>query len=205
MRKYSTCLAALLLMSTALTADDTPVTSIDISKYYNDYQLVKSTRKTRVLTAYTSRYLANPTKPIDIKAATINALEPAYKGKQNARFFKNHLASKYRTSAQRLNIDALNAHELFCLGYLTLNDNYARQGEAITLLKKASAKAPHSYTIAAVLAMARGQRALKSDWCEVWYSTEKVLGDKKLNRDLRTRARQEFMQYMKKYKKYCKE
>ena len=202
MRALSILTFASLVSLMPLLADS-PVTSTAFYTAYLEYQQVKDANKAGVLTKELAHYLVGQENPLGIKAAVINGLSWDLNGKRNAQVFKGYLASKYGVGARYLKLGRLSADELFSLGYLTLLDDYFKPQKAIPILELASRKKSTSYTIAVVLSLARAQKAINSDWCEIWYQYDKVNKDPLLNRDLRAEAIEIIMNYMHLYKKYC--
>ena len=183
---------------------DSPITSTNFYKAYQDVALVKEARAQKILSPRMAKFLSNPEAPLDQKAALINALSWRFKGKSNSDIYKYFLARKYKTRAAVLNLADLNTGEIFSLGYLSVMDNYFKPDRAIPLLEEARKRDNKSFTIAMILAITRAQAAMKNDWCEVWRLTEAVLNDKSLNKDLRESAVQIIVDYMKLYQSSCK-
>jgi len=196
--------SAFLFMFTAICHGDSPITSTPFSQAYLDVEMVEKAKEEGVMSLEIAEYLSSPSNPVDAKAAVINALSWDVEGKSNSELYLYYLALSYRTPIDDLDIDALNGDELFSLGYLTVMDDYFNPDEAIPLLEKANAKRKDSFTVSIVLALAKAQKAMESDWCEVWKLTDGVLGNKRLKQDLRPRAKKIIVDYMTLYKNDCK-
>lgn len=192
--------AMLLFAFLALVRADSPITSTDFARAYLDVAMVKRADKTRVLDREIADYLSDPEVAIDCKAAVINALSWDLDGKHNAELFKYHLALKHQRTLDRLETGDLTADEVFCLGYLTVMDDYFDPAPALPLLEEARRRIPKSFTVAIIGALAQAQKLMDSDWDEVWKVTERVLEDKSLKSDLRSKARQIIIDYMILYK-----
>nr|MBP8917330.1 hypothetical protein [Chitinophagales bacterium] len=93
--------------------------------------------------------------------------------------------------------------ELLCLGYLIAMDDYFVVDEAINILEMAASKKKTSYTINLILAMAKAQKAMDTDFCRVWTLTSAVIQDGSLKRDMKTSAIQAIVDYMILYKTDC--
>jgi hypothetical protein len=196
--------SAFMFVFVAAIYGDSPITSTPFSQAYLDVEMVKEAKEEGLMSLEIAEYLSSTSNPVDVKAAVINALSWDVEGKSNAELYLYYLALSYRTPIDDLDIDALNGDELFSLGYLTVMDDYFNPDEAIQLLEKASAKRRDSFTVSIVLALTKAQKAMESDWCEVWKLTDGVLGNKKLKQDLRPRARKIIVDYMSLYKDDCK-
>ncbi|HHT9109297.1 MAG TPA: hypothetical protein ACFYD9_11675, partial [Candidatus Wunengus sp. YC64] len=77
---------------------------------------------------------SSPENPIDVKAAVINGLSWRFEGKNNAELYAYYLALLYHLSITELDTAFLSADEIFCLGYLTVMDDYFHPEYAIQLL-----------------------------------------------------------------------
>ena len=184
---------------------DSPVTSTPFSDAYMDIEIVKKARAEGTLNSEMAGYLSSKKNPIDKKAALINALSWKYGGKDNAKRYLAYLEEIYRVSPGNLDINTLRGDEIFCLGYLTLMDDYFHPEKALPLLEKAWKKMKDSFTISMILTIARAQKVMgaNTDWCKLWSTTEKVLQNKKLKYDLRAKAKQIILNYMTLYKEDC--
>ena len=114
------------------------------------------------------------------------------KGQKNAPHFRAALAQKYPSGDLE---GQLSADEAFCLGYLTAMDSYNKAGPALPYLERAQQGRPHSFTIAIVHALVSCQ--VDSNYDGWWDVMSKVLDDKNLYADLRGRAREVIIDYMK--------
>lgn len=183
---------------------DSPITSTKFYEAYMDVTMVKRAHLEGVIGIEIAEFLSSPENPIDTKAAVINALSWKFEGKDNAEFYMYYLALLYHIPITELDTNFLSADEIFCLGYLMVMDNYFYPEGAIPLLEEAHTMQRDSLTISMILALAKAQVALTKDWCEVWKLVERVLGDKKLNQDLRPEAIKMIIDYIILYKEYCK-
>ncbi|MEO0376901.1 MAG: hypothetical protein AAF329_20230 [Cyanobacteria bacterium P01_A01_bin.17] len=196
--------AALLLNVAAPSRADSPITSTDFSKAYQDYDIITKAQKTGTLDLEMAQYLSSPSTPIDIKAALINALSWKFEGKRNATLYRQYLGLTYKQPIEKLRPEQLSDDELFSLGYLTVMDDYFKPEKAQPYLEAAQQRTPKSYTIAMVNALTQAQAALNSDWCQVWRVTEKVVNDSTLDQDLRPAAKKIILDYMGLYEESCR-
>lgn len=200
--KFFTILYVLLVFSQGVFADS-PATSTPFSEAYLDIPLVKMAQEQGVLNEEMSRFLTDLNISIDQKAALINALGWKFDGKKNAEIFTQYLMKKYRFQTKDLPIYALNGSELMCLGYLKLLDDYFHPLEAMKILEGALKIKPNSFTVNIVTAIARGQVAFDTDWCQIWRFAETVLNNKSLNEDFRPEATSIIMDYLILYRDSC--
>lgn len=203
MMKIALTLFLPLLFAATLFADS-PLTSTDIAGYYiGDYAVVSNAKNAGTLTDSLAMYLDDKSALIDVKAAVINAIGWNYDGTSNAETFRTFLAKKYNTTPGNLDLRTLRADELFCLGYLRAMDDYFNVDSAIQILSLAKTKAPKSFTVNIILAVVKGQQAMDFDFCKVWQVTSEVLQDNSLQRDMKTDAIQDIVNYMILYKSDC--
>ena len=198
-------IAFLMCVSVQQAKADSPLTSTYFASYYYEYPIVGQAETSRGLNAAIMAYLADDNNLLDVKAAVINAIGWNYESTSNASQFWDYLATKHGLTSQTLTMSSLNAHELFCYGYLLALDDYFNVDAAITALTLAAEKNTTSYTIALVLAITEAQKAMDYDWCAVWKYTREVLNDTTLKRDIKTAAIQSVVDYMILYKSSCAE
>jgi hypothetical protein len=167
-----------------------------------DLEIVQKAYKKGILDLEIAEYLSSQNNPIDVKAAVINALGWDFNGKYNSTLYKYYLALTHGKTLEKLSLNSLTVDELFCLGYLTIMDDYFHPEKAIPLLEKAAEKRNDSFTIAIILALAKSQKELPDNWSNIWKITEKVLNNKTLKKDMREEAIKIIIDYMILYKKY---
>ena len=113
---------------------DSPLTSTDFSKAYQNEEVVKKASLTRGrLTKELMGWLASENNPIAIKMAIINQLGWDFNGKHNSKLFFNYLKKTegYSDTAD-FGING-NDYELLCMAYLKAMDNYFEVDEALAL------------------------------------------------------------------------
>jgi len=192
-----------LFMFSAVTHADSPITATDFYEAYMDVKMVERAHLEGVMGLEIAEFLTSPENSIDVKAAVINALSWKFDGKNNAELYAYYLALLYHVSVTELDTEFLSADEIFCIGYLTVMDDYFHPEKALPILEEAYKTMGNSFTVSIILAIAKAQRAFDSDWCEVWKLTEAVLQNKELNQDLRPEATKMIVDYMVLYKEYC--
>jgi hypothetical protein len=193
------CLLFIALLPSAVHADS-PITSTPFSDAYPEVDLITNAKAEGVMNMEFAKFLCDPDKPLDQKAALVNALSWNIDGKQNAEIFTYYLALKNQKTVTDLRNEDLAPDELMCLGYLTVMDDYFNPDRALPYLEKAVEKLPKSFTCAILLALTRAQKLMDSDWSEVWKVTEKVFRDKTLKLDMKKKARDIIYDYMVLYK-----
>ena len=185
---------------------DSPITSTDFYKAYLSIPEVESARSIGIINEQIANFLLNAEHTIDKKAAVINALSWDLNGKVNAILFNKYLYKKYNYIE---NPDSLihiyTDSELFCLGYLTVMDNYHKPEKGLIFFDSIKSSLKHSYTVKLIYALTKSQILLSNldRWCEVWTNIEKVKNNKNLDVDMKLEARNIIFKYMKGYEKYC--
>ena len=193
-----------LLLFQKITHADSPITATKFYEAYLDVKMVERAHLEGVMGLEIAEFLSSPENPIDVKAAVINALSWKIDGKSNAELYAYYLALLYHVSVTELDTEFLSVDEIFCLGYLTIMDDYFHPEKALLLLEEAHKVMKESFTVSIILALTRGQKVMDYDWCEVWRLTEEVLKNKELRQDLRPEAIKMIIDYMVLYKEYCK-
>ena len=182
---------------------DSPITATKFYEAYMDVKMVERAHLEGVMGLEIAEFLTSPENPIDVKAAVINALSWRFDGKNNAELYACYLALLYHVSLIELDTAFLSADEIFCMGYLMVMDDYFHPEKALPLLEEAHKMMKDSFTVSIILSLARGQKVMDYDWCEVWRLTEEVLKNKELKQDLRHEATKMIVDYMILYKEYC--
>ena len=189
-----------LLSSQSLFADS-PLTSTNFSKAYKDSEIIQLASKTEgKLTIELMDYLSNNKNPIELKIALINELGWRFYGQNNSTIFYNYLKEKSKLE----DINEADANILICYAYLKALDNYFDVEDAIIYAKKAKSKNEKSYTINIICALIEAQKAMDSDWCEVYNLTNNVRINNTLNQDMKKDSISIIFNYMDIYKDNCK-
>lgn len=180
------------------TFADSPITSTDISKAYQNVEIVRYASQTQgKLDAILMGYLVNNRNPIGVKMAIINQLSWDIDGRNNAEIFKQFLIKQQNIAELMERADIL-----ICYAYLKAMDNYFDVSEALKYAKLAESKNNKSYTIAIIRALIEAQQEMDNSWCKV-YSLVNNVRVNKPNNDLKEEAVNIIFEYIDGYKKYC--
>lgn len=171
---------------------DSPITSTDFSRAYDDIEIVQKAYQGTVTTEIAG-YLSSPDNPIDVKAAVINALSFDVDGKDNAERFSQLVFNK---SVDELDINSLKPEDVFCIGYLKAMDDYFNPDKALPYLELAKSQMKDSFTVAIVTSIVDAQTYFETDWNYMWKVVENVINDKKLKNDMRTEGIEIIVDYM---------
>ena len=194
-----------LFFLSVVTADS-PITSTDFYEAYLHISEVEEANKVGVLSDKIAQYLLDSENSLDKKAAVINALSWDFDRKINAFLFKRHLKAKYQVKDD---IDSLvkvmNDEELFCLGYMTVMDNYFDPEKSLIYFESASSSIRESYTFQIINALIKTQSLIKDQdkWCRIWTTINAVETNKELKVDMNTGGRKIILDYIKIYKDNC--
>ena len=182
---------------------DSPITATKFYEAYLDVKMVERAHLEGVMGLEIAEFLTSPEKPIDVKAAVINALSWRFDGKNNAELYAYYLALLYHVSVAELDTEFLSVDEIFCMGYLTAMDDYFHPEKALPILEEAHKVIKESFTVSIILSLVSAQMVMDYDWCAVWRLTEEVLKNKELKQDFRPEAVKMIVDYMILYKEYC--
>ena len=183
---------------------DSPLTSTNISKAYQDLSIViKATEAEGILTNELIEYLLNEKNPIANKIALINELGWDIDGKNNAAIFLDYLIQKQGYGDQEDFLNNGKDFELLSMAYLKALDDYFNVSEALIYAERALSKNSESYTYNIITALIEAQIATRGDWCKVYKSTDQVRTKTSLETDMRDEAVTIIFDYMDSYKKYC--
>jgi|GEM_PF-422054 len=199
---FSSTVFLLFVFCNSLFADS-PITSTDIYSGYKNEPIVAEAINNSILTEKLLEYLVSPQNPIAVKIAVINALGWDINGKNNADVFFQYLnkTNTYKSIADFM--QKADGELLICMAYLKVMDDYFDVNEAVSMAQKAKSKSPKSYTVNIVCALIEAQKAMSSDWCEVYQFTDRVRENKSLNDDMNETAKARIFGYMDGYGKYC--
>jgi len=190
---FSLCIVA------APARADSPLTSTPFHQVFTEDKMVMKAAKERVMSFEFGDYLTSPKVSIAQKAALINALGWDRDGQHNGELFLYYLALKHRERLDTLELEELDPHEVFCIGYLTSMDNYQEPADGLALLQYARELMPESFTVALVTALAEGQVAMEDGFSGVWPPVQAVLDNEDLEWDLPDPAFTLIMDYMSLY------
>ena len=181
------------------TKADSPITSTDIYKAYNEVDMVKYARKTGKMNEEIANYLHSKDVKIDTKAAVINSIGWSIDGTKNA---KSYCKLIFNKSMKNLDVNSIDADDLFCIGYLQVMDDYFHPLKATPYIEKAYDLNGKSFTIAIIYALIKTQSMMndQSNWCEMWNVVYKVFDDKSIYSDMKEEAKKIIWDYMINYK-----
>ena len=194
-----------ILFLSVVTADS-PITSTDFYEAYLHISEVEEANKVGVLSDKIAQYLLDSENSLDKKAAVINALSWDFDRKINAFLFKRYLNAKYQVKDD---IDSLvkvmNDEELFCLGYMTVMDNYFDPEKSLIYFDSTGSSIRESYTFQIINALIKTQSLIEDQnkWCRIWTTINAVETNKELKVDMNTGGRKIILDYIKIYKDYC--
>jgi len=195
---------AMIIMIFESSNADSPITSTYFCEAYLDVKIVKYASEKRIIDKKIGKMLMSEKLSIDVKAAIINALSWDINGKNNADIFKEFVSKKYNFTKKNIDIDKLSADELFCLGYLTVMDDYFHPQNGLVYLENALRKKPDSYTIAIIFSLSTSQIYLDTfEWCKVWMICKSTKNNKSYIQDLRKEANTIIFDYISLYESSC--
>ena len=183
-----------LFFLSVVTADS-PITSTDFYEAYLHIPEIEEAHEIGVLSEGMAQFLLDSENSLDKKAAVINAF-----------LFKRYLNAKYQIKDD---IDSLvkvmNDEELFCLGYMTVMDNYFDPEKSLIYFESASSSIRESYTFQIINALVKTQSLLEDQdkWCRIWTTINAVETNKELKVDMNTGGRKIILDYIKIYKDNC--
>ena len=148
----------------------------------------------------------NSDNSLDKKAAVINALSWDFDRKINAFLFKRYLKAKYQIKDDIDSlIQVMNDEELFCLGYITVMDNYFSPENSLIYFDSTGDSIRQSYTFQIINALVKTQSLLadQNNWCRIWKTINAVETNKELKLDMNGEGRKIIIDYIKIYEDYC--
>ena len=185
---------------------DSPITSTEFYKAYLHIPEVEEAHTIGVLSEGIAEYLFNSDNSLDKKAAVINALSWDIDRKINAFLFKRYLKEKYQIKDDIDSlIQVMNDEELFCLGYITVMDNYFSPENSLIYFDSTGDSIRQSYTFQIINALVKTQSLIKDQdkWCRIWTTINAVETNKELKVDMNVGGRKIILDYITIYKKYC--
>jgi hypothetical protein len=206
MKNTFLALLAILLFTSYKASADSPLTSTEFYKAYEQLPIIQiAANSNGLLTKELIKYLDNKDNPTDVKIAIINRLGWNIKGKKNAATFIKHLQSKYgfKTTAELKAV--LSASDLICIGYLKSMDNYFDTKEALTFATAAQIKEPKSYTINIIQRLIKAQDYVMKSYCQVFKIVDEVRTNESITMDFNKAASDIIFEYREGYKKYGKD
>ena len=196
----------LLLIFLSVINADSPITSTDFFKAYLYIPEVEEAHTIGVLSEGIAEYLLNSDNSLDKKAAVINALSWDIDRKINAFLFKRYLKAKYQIKDDIDSlIQVMNDEELFCLGYITVMDNYFSPENSLIYFDSTGDSIRQSYTFQIINALVKTQSLIKDQnkWCRIWTTINAVETNKELKVDMNVGGRKIILDYIIIYKDNC--
>lgn len=195
---------AILIFSTAVFADS-PLTSTNFAAAYSDQPMVIAASKTEgYINNYIMDYLTNDKYPIDVKMAIINEFGWKISGKNNSQAFLIYLKEKRGYQDKSEFLKSGKAEELLAMAYITALDDYFDVDQAFVFAEAALKKNPKSRTFQLIAGLIKAQKAMDSDWCEVFKITDRVRKNTELIDDIKPEAVKIIYEYMDIYGDDCK-
>ena len=194
------------LLSASIAKADSPLTSIQFYKAYEDIPIIKmAVASEGEITQPILEYLDDEKNLIDVKMAVINALGWDFDGLQNAQlfYFYANRNKKFKDTddfAQNARPD-----QRLCYAYLLALDNYfdVTSAAAIATASAQTEKTANSYTFQLISALIKAQLAMDYDWCQVYSLANAVRNNKRLQKDFRMAAIPIIFEYMDLYAEEC--
>ncbi len=182
----------------------TPVTLTSFHSNFSQLEEVQTILQMGVLDGKSAYFLMDENNPIDQKAAIINALVDSDRDSDNANTFSMFVARKYGANFQDMDLNLLSAHELFCMGYLTIIDEKGSPELALPIFEIAIQKDAKSYTIQLINALANAQSSInQKDNCTAWNTFSAVATSTSYTNDLDANIKNELNNAMSTYKEGC--
>lgn len=198
----------LLTLSWALMWADSPLTSTDFAKSYNDHPMVQMAQKLSDesdtdIPVSMLNFLADKKAPIDVRLAVINAISWNFNGKTSGQQLYDYLSKRYKTKTMDKFAKKLDAGTLAVYAYAQAMSNYFEVTEAQELAHKAVKKdKSKSFSVAFIASLIDAQVYLDGDWGMVYKVVNNVLHDGSLHLDMRQEAIDNVMEYINEYKNY---
>ncbi len=199
------CLFALVLMLNLATFADSPLTSTDFSEAYSNEKIIAAAAQSNgVLTDELMEFLVNKKNKIDLKMAVVNKLGWDTNGKNNSEKFLDFVLQKHKYADKETFLKKGKAEDLLTMAYLKALDNYFDVTEATEIAEIALNKKSKSRTFNLIAGLIKAQKAMDSNWCEVYQITDRIRQNSKLKTDLKPEAIKIIYDYMDIYKTDCK-
>jgi hypothetical protein len=194
-----------LLLCRLSVPADSPLTSTPFAAAYSDEKIVVSAARAKgEITPELMEYLVRPNNPIDLKMAVVNQLGWETRIKHNSGSFYSYLARKHRYKNEDELTQKATADELLALAYLKAMDDYYDVGPAIKYADLALEKNPQSLTYNLIVGLIRSQKAMDTNWCEVFKITNAVKQNSELTVDIKGEAVRIIYKYTDSYEEFCK-
>lgn len=198
-------IACVMLVASSVTAwADSPITSTDWAKAYQDVPIVAKMLALNGQTVTTEliEYLADDNNPADVKVAAINAVSF---DKDTYTPLMNLLKAKFGTESEISVLGKISPSTHIALAYAQARLHYMNPQEAGFLSYTAVCLAPESLTANVVYALVMANYVMSAgDWGAVYQICDAVRTSPKLQQDMRPQAITMLMEYIDGYKAYIK-
>lgn len=207
----------IIIFSTPASADS-PLTSIDFHRHYNDAEIVAVGNRT-LIHSQMAKWLLSSRVPLEKKIAFITKLgwKNTY-GKSNTRALIAGLTFKYPVGIKGLTVNILSAEDLAVYAWMLARMDYQKlrainpKGTGISgmtpdaVAKEAVKKAPNDFAVGVIAALIEGQKVMNRDFCGVYRPVQKLMiMIPSSKRNMKNAAIIEMMRYIHLYRKYCPE
>ena len=201
---FLTVFTVAMMTSTALA--DSPITSTKFADAYMDEPIVVAAGQAKgVITEELMDYLSSDYNPVDVKMAVINKLGWNISGQNNSKLFVQYLMKEHGYSSEKKVLKKGTADELLSVAYLKAMDNYFKVDNALVFAKRAVKKNRSSRTFQLIYGLIQAQKAMDSNWCQVYQITNGIRMNKRLMNDMSTKAVGIIYKYMDIYGDSCKD
>lgn len=196
---------------------DSPLTSTDLASAYADIPQVRAAQRQRSLDPYLLAFLVGD-RPLDEKAAVINAIGWQLEGTHHSKQFLQALAQREGKPLPEMGLKDLSPEDQFVLGYLLALDDYQKLSPLnlaiptdlagitpIQLLSRAAYALPDNFTVQFVRSIVAAQYWFDQSWCAVYLEAIAVLRQfPPAQRNLRPQAVDNVMNYLDLYQDTCR-
>ena len=195
---------SIFLFSNQFLFADSPLTSTDISKAYQD-PIIALAKKCNgdINNEIILNFLSNKKNDVELKIAVINKLGWNISKKNNNEIFFNHLQKKNKYKNFNKFLKKADPETLICYAYIKSMDNYFNVDQAIVIAQIAKERSNKSLCIHMICALIEAQKALDNDWCKVYNLVNDVRIDDSLKKDFKDEAIHIIFNYIDLYKEEC--
>jgi len=175
-----------MLLTLALTAEP-----LDLSLGYEDVAIVAYARTTARLDERVLAALADPTVPLDVKAAVIGGVAGRGGEPLDVSAYAGPLAARLGVPEKKLwtgKVATLPPTDAFVLGVLQVGADPLRPERAVQVLGQAAEGLPQSLTVRLYASWARGEAGADMAGCAAWREFDQTVEHFSGPVDLRPRA-----------------
>lgn len=192
--------ACTLILTVNIAKADSPLTSTEFYKAYQDIPAVQEAIKAQGrLTPTLLKYLADTSQPLEYKLAVINALGWEKCSKQDAQVFRDYvLEQKLGNEYGQIMMHRLDAVEKFrsgraddliCYAYMSAMENYSNPSQCYSYADIAINRKPNSVCTEIIAALIRAQvlNEINMD-CDGYKGLQKLRNSNSITQDMRIGA-----------------